>query len=87
MPTLDGKMNLKVPAGTQSGTIFKLAGKGAPDLRGYGTGDQMVRVIIETPRKLSARQRELLEEFARESGNEVNPLSKGFFDKVKEMFG
>jgi len=87
VPTLDGKTSLKIPSGTQSGTVLKLAGKGAPDLRGYGQGDQLVRLIIETPRKLTARQRELLEEFARESGNEVNPLSKGFFDKVKEMFG
>lgn len=86
VPTLDGKMKMNLPAGTQSGTLFRLQGKGAPDLRGYGAGDQLVRVIIETPRKLTARQRELLEEFARESGNEVNPLSKGFFDKVKEMF-
>lgn len=87
VPTLAGKVKMKIPAGTQSGTVFRLQGKGAPDLRGYGTGDQLVRLTIETPRKLTTRQRELLEEFARESGNEVNPLSKGFFDKVKEIFG
>jgi molecular chaperone DnaJ len=58
-----------------------------PDLRGAGRGDQLVRVVVETPRKLTARQRELLEEFARSSGEEISPLSKGFFDKVKEMFG
>jgi molecular chaperone DnaJ len=86
-PTLDGKMKLKIPAGTQSGTVLRLRGKGAPDLRGGGRGDQLVRVLVETPRKLSPRQRELLEEFARNSGEEVNPLSKGFFDKVKEMLG
>ena len=67
--------------------VLRLRGKGAPDLRGSGRGDQLVRVVVETPRKLTARQRELLEEFARSSGEEVNPLTKGFFDKVKEMFG
>jgi molecular chaperone DnaJ len=77
---------MEIPAGTQSGNVFRLKGKGAPDVRGYGHGDALVRVVIETPKKLSARQRELLEEFARVSGEEVHPLSKGFFDKVKEMF-
>ena len=55
--------------------------------RGSHRGDQLIRVIIETPRKLTSRQRDLLEEFARNGGEEVSPLSKGFFDKVKEMFG
>jgi molecular chaperone DnaJ len=87
VPTLQGKIKMKIPHGTQSGTVFRLRGKGAPDLRGRGPGDELVRVVVETPRKLTSRQRELLEEFARSSGEEVNPLSKGFFDKVKEMFG
>jgi len=87
VPTLEGKMKMKVAAGTQSGAVLKLKGKGAPNLRGSGRGDELVRLIVETPRKLTARQRELLEEFARTSGEEVHPLSKGFFDKVKEMFG
>ncbi len=87
VPTLNGKVKMKVPTGTQSGTVFRLRGKGAPDLRGYGHGDQLVRIIVEVPRKLTARQRELLEEFARDTRKEVNPLSKGFLDKVKEMFG
>lgn len=87
VPTLGGKVKMKVPAGTQSGSIFRLKGKGVPDLRGYGRGDELVRVIVEVPRKLTARQRELMEEFARDMQKEVNPLSKGFFDKVKEMFG
>ena len=86
-PTLEGKHKLKVPAGTQSGTVFRLKGKGAPDVRGGGRGDELIHVIVETPRKLTPHQRELLEEFARSSGEEVNPLSKGFFDKVKEMLG
>ena len=79
---------LKVPAGTQSGKVFRLKGKGFADLHGYGSGDQLVRITVETPRRLSSRQRDLLEEFARASGEDVNhPLSKGFVDKLKEMFG
>jgi molecular chaperone DnaJ len=87
VPTLEGEAKLKVPAGTQSGHLLRLRGRGVPDLQGYGRGDQVVRVVVETPRKLSARQRELLEEFAKISGEEVHPLSKSFFDKVKSMLG
>lgn len=87
VPTPHGKVKMKIPAGTQSGNVFRLKGKGVPDLRGYGHGDALVRVVVETPRKLTAKQRELLEEFARLSGEEVHPIAKGFFDKVKEMFG
>jgi molecular chaperone DnaJ len=87
VPTPHGKVKVKIPAGTQSGNVLRLKGKGVPDVRGYGQGDALVRVVVETPKKLSARQRELLEEFARLSGEEVHPISKGFLDKVKEMFG
>jgi molecular chaperone DnaJ len=87
VPTLEGKIKMKVPAGTQSGNVFRLRGKGIPDLRGGGRGDQLVRVVVETPRKLTPRQRELLEEFARLDGEDVHPMSKGFFEKVKELFG
>jgi molecular chaperone DnaJ len=88
VPTLEGKVKLKVPAGTQSGKVIRLKGKGFPDLHGYGAGDQLVKVTVETPRRLSARQRELLEEFARASGEDANhPMAKGFVDKLKEMFG
>lgn len=86
-PTPHGRVKLKIPAGTQSGRVFRLKGKGIADLRGYGNGDTLARVVVETPRKLSARQRELLEEFARISGEEAHPIAKGFFEKVKEMFG
>ena len=86
-PTLEGKIKMKVPAGTQSGSIFRLRGKGIVDLRGRGRGDQLVRIVVETPTDLGARQKELLEEFARLNGGEVHPISKGFFDKVKELFG
>lgn len=87
VPTLNGPARVKVPAGTQSGHVFRLKGKGIPDVGGYGRGDEIVRVLVETPRKLTARQRELLEEFARLSGEEVHPLSKSFLDKVRSMLG
>jgi molecular chaperone DnaJ len=87
VPTPHGKVRMKIPSGTQSGHVFRLRGKGVPDVRGYGQGDALVRVLIETPKKLSPQQRELLEEFARLSGEEVHPMAKGFLDKVKEMFG
>ncbi len=87
VPTLEGKVSRKVPAGTQSGAVFRLRGKGLADPAGYGRGDQLVRIVVETPRRLTPRQRELLQEFAEISGDGVSPASKGFFDKMKEMFG
>ena len=87
VPTLEGKTGISVPAGTQPGHTVRLRGKGIPDVRGYGRGDQLIEVAVEIPKKLSERQRELLEEFAREEGEEVAPVSKGFFEKMKEMFG
>lgn len=86
VPTLEGPVKLKIKEGTQSGSVFRLRGKGVSDLHGYGRGDQLTRVFVETPRKLNARQRELLEEFAQISGEEVH-ASRGFFDKVREKFG
>jgi molecular chaperone DnaJ len=87
VPTLEDKAKLKIPAGTQTGAVFRLKGKGIPDLQGYGRGDELVRVHVDVPRKLSARQRELLEEYARNGGGEVSPVNKGFLDRVREMFG
>jgi molecular chaperone DnaJ len=86
VPTLKGKVKIKIPPGTQSGRVFRLKGKGIKDVHGYQQGDQHVRVFIETPTHLTARQKELLKEFAELGGEEVHPLSKGFLDKVKEMF-
>ncbi len=86
VPTPHGVVKMKVPAGTQSGKVFRVKGKGAPDLRGYGHGDTLVRVVVETPTKLTKRQKALLQEFADLAGEDVNPQSKGFFDMVKEMF-
>ena len=88
VPTLEGKVKMRIPSGTQSAKVFRLKGKGIHDLNGYGRGDQLVRVVIETPLKLTPRQRSLLEEFDLESAHEgMQPMSKGFFDKVREMFG
>lgn len=87
VPTLDGKVKMKVQEGTQSGTILRLKGKGIPFLRGNGRGDQHVRVKVLTPQKLNERQRELLQEFAKASGENVNPEQKNFFKKVKDIFG
>ena len=88
VPTLEGKVNLKIPSGTQSGKVLRLKGKGIIDLHGYGRGDQLIRVVVETPRSLTSRQRELLEEFAKLDGKAVNhPLSKGFVDQIKKIFG
>jgi molecular chaperone DnaJ len=87
VPTLDGKVKLKVPPGTQSGKIFRLKGKGIKDVHAYHQGDQHVRIVVETPTHLTTRQKELLTEFATLGGEEVNPLSKGFFEKVKQLLG
>ena len=88
IPTLDGNVTLKIPAGTQTHRVFRIKGKGMPSLRrGHVRGDLYLKVVLETPKKLSERQRELLEEFARLSGDEAHPLSKNFFDKVKGVFG
>jgi len=86
VPTLDGPVKMKIPEGTQTGTVFRLRGKGIARLNSPSRGDQHVRVILETPTHLSARQRELLAQFATEGGEEVNPQSRSFFQKVKDLF-
>jgi molecular chaperone DnaJ len=86
VPTLSGKAALKIPHGTQSGTTFRLRGRGMPSLRGGAQGDQLVRVQVEVPTVLSAEQRRLLEEFARVSGDAAEPTSRSFFEKAKKFF-
>ncbi|MBM3253158.1 MAG: molecular chaperone DnaJ [Candidatus Omnitrophica bacterium] len=86
VPTLDGKVSLKIPEGTQSGKIFRLKGRGIQNPSGLGRGDLNVRIIVETPIGLAPRQRELLEEFMRISQEDSTPLKKSFFDKVKKLF-
>jgi molecular chaperone DnaJ len=87
VPTLTGPMKLKIPAGTQPGHVFRFRGKGFPHLRGGGSGDQLCRILVEVPAKLTAKQKELLQEFDRLSGEHSAPITTGFFDKVKEIFG
>jgi molecular chaperone DnaJ len=87
VPTVHGKIKLKVPAGTQTGTKFRLKGKGVPNVRGYGTGDQHVIVKIVTPTKLSEKQKQLLREFAEVSGQmPLGEHEESFFSKVKRAF-
>ena len=86
MPTIDGsKSRVKVPEGTQSGRRFRLQGKGMPVLRARQTGDMYVQVVVETPQKLTKKQRELLTEFDRLSSASTQPESSGFLGKVKDF--
>ncbi len=86
VPTLDGKAKMRLPEGTQSGKIFRLRGKGLPDVHGYGRGDELVKVVVETPTGLNARQKQLLKEFAEACGENVNPRTSSFMEKVKRLF-
>ena len=86
VPTLSGRASLKIPPGTQSGTTFRLKGKGMPNLRSGGHGDQLVRVHVEVPTSLTAEQRKKLEEFAVLSGDADEPMAKSFFEKAKKFF-
>lgn len=86
VPTLEGKVKLKVPEGTQSGTFFRLRGKGIPDVHGYGRGDQHVKVTVVTPTKLTDEQKKLLHQLASTMGENPAGVEKGFFGKVKDAF-
>ncbi len=86
VPTLKGKEELDIPAGTQHGEVFKLKGKGLPDVRSYRNGDEIVQILVEIPKKLSEKQKQLLRDFATTEDSNVMPQRKGFMDKLKEMF-
>jgi len=87
VPTLDGgQTRVKIPEGTESGKQFRLKGKGMPVLRSKVLGDMYIQVEVETPKNLTRRQRELLEEFEKESNRETSPQSAGFFTRMKEFF-
>jgi molecular chaperone DnaJ len=88
VPTIDGgQTKVKVPEGTQSGRRFRLASKGMPVLRARERGDMYVQVLVETPQKLTKRQKELLQEFDKHSSTETQPETTGFFSKVKDFLG
>jgi molecular chaperone DnaJ len=86
VPTLEGEQTLKVPEGTQSGTILKLRGKGVPVLNGHGKGNLFVEVRVETPTRLSKRQRELLQELQGIAQVENKPQRTSILGKMKDMF-
>jgi molecular chaperone DnaJ len=86
VPTLEGKAHLKVPAGTQSGQMFKLRDKGIVNVNGRGHGDLFARLIVEVPSRLNAEQRQKLEEFAALCGEENTPMRKSFFERAREFF-
>ena len=94
VPSLEGKISMRLPEGTQSGRVLRLRGKGLPPLQPRADvaqlqrlrGDVYVRIFVEVPTKLTPRQRELLQEFAETSGTEVSPVTKGFMDKLREFF-
>ncbi len=87
LKTLYGTVKLKVPSGTQSHTLFRISHQGMPNLRTSRKGDLIVQVVVEVPTKLNAKQRDLLKHFQDETKNNTGPLSKSFFEKVKEVFG
>ena len=87
VPSLNGTQGLKIPPGTQYGSVFRIKGQGLPDIRTRRTGDQLVQITIETPVKLNAKQKELLREFTKSENKSVSPQSKRFFEKLKKHFG
>lgn len=88
VPTIDGQEKLSIPPGTQSGSVFRIKGKGVPHLRRNTRGDQIVVVSVNIPQSLTAEQRRLFTELSKTMGKDVTPQQeKGFFDKLKDVFG
>jgi molecular chaperone DnaJ len=87
IPTLEGKTTIRIPSGTQPGQTLKLKGKGVSSLNGKGKGDLYIKIQVEVPVKLSSKQKQLLEEFSRESEGDDSPTVKNFFEKFRELFG
>ena len=88
VPTIDGKVKIKVPAGTQSGKIFRLKGKGLPSVHGHSIGDQLIHVSIWTPKKVSDEEKSLLEKLRNSENFKPHPGKgeKGFFERMKDYF-
>ncbi|MBL4849316.1 MAG: molecular chaperone DnaJ [Planctomycetes bacterium] len=86
VPTIHGRDSLKIKSGTQSGSLFSIKGQGIPNVRSGRNGDQIVRVAVEVPKKLTKRQEELLREYAETEEVNVTPERKSFFDKIKSYF-
>ena len=88
VPTIDGRAKIKIPAGTQSGKIFRLKGKGFPAVNSYEKGDQLIHVSVWTPQNVSAEEKTMLDKLSQSQNFKPHPdkNDKGFFDKIKEMF-
>lgn len=86
VPTVSGKVKMKIPAGTQTGSSFRLRGKGAPAVNGNRVGDQHVKVRVVVPKDLNDREKDLIKAFAAERGEKVKEQDKGLFDRIKNMF-
>ncbi|MBI1780179.1 MAG: molecular chaperone DnaJ, partial [Sphingobacteriales bacterium] len=88
VPTIDGKAKIKIPAGTQSGKIFRLKGKGFPSVNSYEKGDELIHVNVWTPQHLTAEEKQMMEKLSHAPNFQPNPGKgdKSFFEKMKEMF-
>ncbi|MBN2043311.1 MAG: molecular chaperone DnaJ [Candidatus Aenigmarchaeota archaeon] len=86
VPTINGKAKIKIPSGTQSHTVFRLRGQGMPELHGRGRGDQLVKVVVDIPKKLSKDQKRLMEEYADTFEKKIE-TSRGFFERLREHKG
>ena len=86
VPALEGHEKLVIPEGTQTGTVFRIRGKGVPSLNGHGKGDQFVSVNVRTPKRLSKDERRLYEELSKMSSEKYDYDDKTIFEKVKDIF-
>ena len=86
VPTLEGQATIRIPPGTQPGTLLRLKGRGVKNLQGYGQGDLHVRVQVEVPAHLNGAQKAKLQEFAALCDGNEAPLAQGFFEKAKKFF-
>jgi len=86
VPTLENKAKIKIPAGTQTGKIFRLRGRGIPNIHGYGRGDLHIKVVVKTPLNLTDEQKKILESFAKSRGENISRIEKGFLGKMKDAF-
>ena len=86
VPIIGGKAKLSIPPGTQSGRVFSLRGRGVPHLRGRGSGDQFVKVLVQVPTKLTTKEENLIRELAKIRGEEVASPNKNLFEKVRDAF-
>lgn len=85
LPTMNGRVSMKIPPATQSGTVFRVRGKGLPDVHERGTGDLLVKVVVETPANLNSAQRKLMEELGRAGGEEAYPRRRAFLEQLKHL--